>query len=181
MRLRAYARHRKAEGLIGGTLGAVQQAITSGRLEKSVGRDANGKPLILDAGLADREWFANTRADRVPIAVAARAKEIPKEATSAAAVAGRLAELIETDLLERNRQVLDLMPYAVEGAVAALAEVGRAGELAQALHLDDEDAGVMLAAELLSIADGERDGEREGDRQAIARDVGREAVAEGLR
>ena len=54
--LRAYARHRDVQ------LRAVQKAIEAGRLVRSVGRDAKGRPKILDVVLADREWDANTDA-----------------------------------------------------------------------------------------------------------------------
>lgn len=58
--LRAYAAHRKAAGLSGGSLRAVQVAIAAGR----VTADADGK--IADAAQADAQWAATTRADRVP-------------------------------------------------------------------------------------------------------------------
>lgn len=61
MSLRAYARHRSGAGLAGGTLHAVQVAISSGRVSLSV-RD--GK--ICDVDLADREWREHTQ-DTAPL------------------------------------------------------------------------------------------------------------------
>lgn len=60
---RAYAAHRKANGLAGGTPSAVRAAIAAGRLARSVGKDGQ----ILDAARADAEWAATTHADRVPL------------------------------------------------------------------------------------------------------------------
>lgn len=62
--LRKYAAHRKAAGLPGGTLRAVQEAIANGRLSKSLSDD---RKKIADAGLADEEWAASTKADYVPL------------------------------------------------------------------------------------------------------------------
>ncbi len=61
--LRAYARHRRAAGLPGGTAQAVRKAIESGRLFGSL--TPNGK--IIDTNLADREWKANTRDYYLPL------------------------------------------------------------------------------------------------------------------
>lgn len=52
---------------------AVSLAIKSGRLSKSVARDANGQPKISDPDLADREWAANTDYTDAPYAVVQRA------------------------------------------------------------------------------------------------------------
>ncbi len=61
--IREYARHRKAAGLPGGTSRAVEVAIKSGRLAKSLTKD--GK--IRSAKAADLEWAAATHADMVPL------------------------------------------------------------------------------------------------------------------
>lgn len=61
--LRAYARHRAAAGLPGGTEGAVRLAIKSGRLAKAV--NVAGK--IKSAMAADAEWLASTKAEMVPL------------------------------------------------------------------------------------------------------------------
>lgn len=52
--LRKYARER------GISHTAVEVAIRSGRLSKSIAHDAKGRPKIADADLADKEWAANT-------------------------------------------------------------------------------------------------------------------------
>ena len=55
-----------ARGL-GVTHGAVSKAAQTGRLSKSIGRDANGRPFIVDAALAAREWAAGaTKAPAQP-------------------------------------------------------------------------------------------------------------------
>ena len=56
MTLTDYARRR------GCSTAAVSKAVATGRLTSSVGRDAQGRPTILDPDAADREWDANTRA-----------------------------------------------------------------------------------------------------------------------
>lgn len=61
--IREYARHRAAGGLPGATHRAVQVAIKSGRLAKSVTK--TGK--IRSAKAADAEWAAATKADYVPV------------------------------------------------------------------------------------------------------------------
>ena len=58
--IRAYARHRKARGLPGGSHTAVQKAIQCGRLDRSV--EHEGSRYYIDADLADREWVDNTDA-----------------------------------------------------------------------------------------------------------------------
>lgn len=51
--LTAYARHRKAKGLIGGTKSAVHKAIKTGRIPV----DENG---LIDPAAADKAWALNT-------------------------------------------------------------------------------------------------------------------------
>lgn len=64
--LRAYAKRRRC------TLHAVQVAIRSGRLARSVAM-VDGRPQIADADAADREWAANTdQTRRVPAAAPRR-------------------------------------------------------------------------------------------------------------
>jgi phage terminase Nu1 subunit (DNA packaging protein) len=84
--LRAYARHRKAAGLTGGTLRAVQEAIAEGRLSKSV---VDGK--IADVELADQEWSASTKADYVPLTGPA-ATQATATATAASPQVNALAD-----------------------------------------------------------------------------------------
>jgi len=62
--LRAYARHRQARSLPGGTLRAVQVAIRDGRLASSLTKD---RTKIRSAKAADAEWAAATKGDHVPL------------------------------------------------------------------------------------------------------------------
>lgn len=62
--LRAYARHRQEAGLAGGTLRAVQVAIATGRLSRSLTPD---KKRIASAVAADAEWERTTNSNRVPL------------------------------------------------------------------------------------------------------------------
>jgi phage terminase Nu1 subunit (DNA packaging protein) len=112
--IREYARHRKAQGLAGGTHKAVQAAIESGRLSKSLTPD---RKRIRAAELADREWAATTHVDRVPLTGPTAAGAMPPEleesrARREAAEAG----LSELELAEKRRA---LVPRnVVEMAVA---------------------------------------------------------------
>src|SRR5262245_5136727 len=58
MSLRGYADYRKAHGLPGGSLRAVQEAIARGRIEAPGGR--------IDPTIADLSWTANTDSTRRP-------------------------------------------------------------------------------------------------------------------
>lgn len=62
MGLREYARHRAQNGLIGGTLAAVQKAITSGRINVQI----VGKSKRIDPVEADVAWGANTAPKEEP-------------------------------------------------------------------------------------------------------------------
>jgi phage terminase Nu1 subunit (DNA packaging protein) len=87
--LREYARRRKAAGLTGGSLRAVQEAIANGRLDKSLTRD---RKKIRDTKLANKEWAAATKADYVPITGPAAAPAIATEAVKASPASNSLAE-----------------------------------------------------------------------------------------
>jgi phage terminase Nu1 subunit (DNA packaging protein) len=63
--LRAYAAHRKGLGLPGGSLQAVQRAISGARLVDSV-TVVDGVKKIADPEAADREWAANTDLSKAP-------------------------------------------------------------------------------------------------------------------
>lgn len=65
MGIREYARHRKAAGLPGGALNAVQVAIRNGRIPASA-LTKDGKK-IRSAKAADAAWLASTKADMVPL------------------------------------------------------------------------------------------------------------------
>lgn len=69
MTLTAYAARRKVSKM------AVSKAVSSGRLVASVGRDARGRPQIIDADLADREWTAKTDLSKAPTYVKERAEQ----------------------------------------------------------------------------------------------------------
>ena len=55
----AYGRHRKAQGLTGGTRQGVQKAIDRGALRESLHPADSGR-ILIDPILADREWAENT-------------------------------------------------------------------------------------------------------------------------
>jgi hypothetical protein len=57
--LRAYAAHRKAHKLPGGSLQAVQRAVDAERVYRAV-VVVNGRRMIGNVVLADREWAENT-------------------------------------------------------------------------------------------------------------------------
>lgn len=100
--LRAYARHRKAEGLAGGTLRAVQVAIKSGRLSRCV---VAGK--IASAAAADVEWDSTTHVDRIPITGPTAAGTPPPElAESRARREAAEAALKEIELAEKRGELV---------------------------------------------------------------------------
>lgn len=106
--LRAYARHRKAAGLVGATLRAVQDAIAAGRLAASLTDD---RKKIRDAALADREWELATKADHVPLtgpaAAAATARGAPNPLADARARReAAQASIREMELAERQGELV---------------------------------------------------------------------------
>ncbi|MBN1567924.1 MAG: hypothetical protein JXA73_08745 [Acidobacteria bacterium] len=72
---RAYAKHRRAVGLAGGTLSAVQKAIASGRITKG----SDGK---IDFERADREWEENLNHRKRPIQRFDQAEQVVTDAHS---------------------------------------------------------------------------------------------------
>lgn len=110
MGLREYARHRKSRGLVGTTHGAVQVAISSGRLVKAI---VDGK---IDAAVADVEWSETTLEDRVPITgPTAPASDdddddlpadIPSLKESRARREAAEAALAEIELAEKRRELV---------------------------------------------------------------------------
>lgn len=104
MAVRAYARHRKAAGLAGGTHHAVQVAIESGRLSRSLTPD--GKK-IADVAAADAEWAATTHVDRIPLSGPTAAGESPPElAESRARREAAQAALAEIELAEKRGELV---------------------------------------------------------------------------
>lgn len=109
--LRKYAAHRKASGLPGGTLRAVQEAIANGRLTTSLTEDKQ----IRDAHEADAEWAASTKADYVPLTGPSSPIATSSPATSsgnglAEARARREAAQAELRELELAKQRGELLP-----------------------------------------------------------------------
>lgn len=103
--LAAYARHRQAAGLPGGTRHAVDLAIQAGRLRRSVATSASGKAKISDVALADAEWAATTHADRRPLtgpagssASPARGDDVPDLGEARARRETALADMAEIEL-----------------------------------------------------------------------------------
>ncbi len=117
---RAYAKHR------GCRLSAVQRAIKDGRLSKSLGRNGDGPWQIIDAALADAEWAATTKDNRVPLAVQLEREHprvphapapfplgdgedgepIPDRAVSAARREAAEAALAEIELAEKRTELV---------------------------------------------------------------------------
>jgi len=115
--LREYARSRRARGLAGGSLRAVQEAIESGRLAGAITPDGR----IVSIELADAAWTAATYEDRIPITGPAAAVSTavspptpttpdgpPALALSRARREAALAERAELELAERRGKVIDV-------------------------------------------------------------------------
>jgi hypothetical protein len=108
--LRAYARHRKAAGLTGGTHRAVQVAIAEGRLLRSLTAD---RRQIRSAALADAEWAATTNEDRIPITgptsdagrETAKASDLQKHRARREAA---LADLAELEVAEKRNDLVSV-------------------------------------------------------------------------
>jgi hypothetical protein len=101
--LRAYARHRKELELAGGTLYAVQTAIKSGRLKKSLTPDGR----IADAKAADVEWGATTHVDRIPLSGPTSVGVQPPDlGESRARREAAEASLAEIELAEKRRELV---------------------------------------------------------------------------
>ena len=105
--LRAYAKHRAAAGLTGATAEAVSKAISAGRLSKSIVR-VKGAPKVRDADLADAEWAANTRAERVPLTgpTAPGGEEPIDFGEARARLEAAKAQLAELELAEKRAELV---------------------------------------------------------------------------
>lgn len=99
---RAYARHRKESGLPGGSHHAVQEAIATGRLARSVTADGR----IADAGLADKEWAAGTNEKHRPLSGPTASDDVPSLAEARARKEAALAKMAEMDLAERQGELV---------------------------------------------------------------------------
>jgi phage terminase Nu1 subunit (DNA packaging protein) len=101
--LRAYSRHREAAGLAGGTLRAIQVAIKSGRLSKSITKNKQ----IVSAEAADAEWLSSTHVDRIPLTGPTAAGTTPPDlAESRARREAAEAALAEIELAEKRRELV---------------------------------------------------------------------------
>jgi hypothetical protein len=97
--LREYARHRRC------ALNAVQTAIKSGRLSKSLTKDGR----IRSIKLADAEWAATTQEDRIPISGPAAVARPAKPASLQEARARRemaLARIAEIELEDLEGELI---------------------------------------------------------------------------
>jgi hypothetical protein len=177
--LRAYGRHRGALGLPGRTYRAVAKAVASGRLVRSVGRDEQGRPLILDADLADREWASATdpgRRRRVDLIDPRPAARMAPSAPTFTDVERRFAARV-ADVGAALVVGFVAVPEIVLGALEALRE--RAGREPTPAELeavllggDDGTWGYAMLGAVLAATDGVSD----SDRLAMARADGRDAV-----
>jgi hypothetical protein len=97
MNLKAYAAHRKAQGLRGTSHVAVLRAINSGRLHSPAVHQVDGR-WVIDAAMADGQWANNTTQNGPPetrgevapapaAAVAPAPRSAPSPAVTAAAAA----------------------------------------------------------------------------------------------
>lgn len=103
MGIREYARHRKGLLLAGGTHHAVQVAIDSGRLSKSLSPD---RKRIADPEAADIEWAASTL-DRVPhTGPTSSGANPPDLAESRARREAASAALVEIELAEKRGELV---------------------------------------------------------------------------
>jgi len=134
--LREYARHRKASGLAGGTLTAVQGAIKSGRLSRSLTPD---RKQIANVAAADAEWSATTHADRRPLTGPTAATPAPKPTADSSAARTGPADTPIAAAGAIGAPPPDLMESRArrEAAEAALAEIELAKERAELIQAKD--------------------------------------------
>jgi hypothetical protein len=125
--LRAFARR------LGHDESAVRKAVRSGRLAKSVGRDARGKPVIVDVALATKEWAEN--------------------ASKVTNGNGSLAEAQRLVALERQR-ALEIRNQQALGKLIPAAQAARdAFEAARVIRDNVLAVPARLAAELAAEPD----------------------------
>jgi hypothetical protein len=140
--LRGYAKHR------GVTLGAVQRAIESGRLVKSLTK-VNGATKIADPAAADGEWAANTDPARTARPAAGGpqgAPGAPDPAALAAALAPRPDDPV--DVTEARVRLLTAQAELAEHELAL-----KRGEVVPAAEVEGAWAGIVTAsrARLLGV------------------------------
>lgn len=170
MNVRQFAKH------VGVSHPAVLKAIDRGRLTRSVSRDARGR-VDIDPAEGAVEW-AESRSRMPPAGRGTREPVAAPPVDVRLEVTRRLAAIVEADLAEVQRYVLELVPHAVEGAFEALRSTGvepTTAALAEALRIDppDEDAALDVSIALQAIVE---DGSCGGPAAACARQAGRAAV-----
>lgn len=124
--LRAFARSRSV------SLTAVQKAIRSGRLARSIGRDARG-PYVLDLALAAREWQAGATKPANGGGRGPKASSSSAPASAAPAPGGSDGAPAGGSLVEAQLRLADERRAALE-----LANRRRRGELLDAGEVERE-------------------------------------------
>lgn len=133
--LRAFARRKRVDEK------AVRKAVTSGRLSRSIGKDAKGRPFVADVKLADEEWKQN--AGQVP----QTAKVIPHDT---------LVEAQRAATLERGRK-LRLDNDLRSGQLIEVAKVKREWfDAARTIRKAIQNIPARLSAELAAESDAGR-------------------------
>ena len=165
MNISQFARH------IGKSHPAVLKAIKSGRLVRSVRRDAQGRVVDIDPVEGAREWK-----NRAKLPPPARDPARGPSAAEAADVARRLSAVVEADFDETKRLALNLVPRVIEGARevlrAAKEREPTAAELVDVFALDaGEDAAPFVSGCLSGACEEGTDLAVE-----IAREAGRDAA-----
>ena len=115
--IRAYAEHRRAKGLQGGSAWSVQKALKAGRIS----RGEDGK---IDPKQADAEWELNTNASKRPISdceATARDCDAPPIGKSRAIREDYLARLAQLDYEQRAGSLISAEKARADGF-----ELGRA-------------------------------------------------------
>ncbi len=153
MTLTEYAKRRGCSKV------AVSKAISGGRLTASVGRDEHGRPLIVDADLADREWEERTRprgdaappAPRVP-APSRAAEPVPAHARDQVERASRAAPAplpAGVPLYNVSQAVRAAASARREAAAADIAELELASKRGQLIDAEEARADVLAAFSLV--------------------------------
>ena len=134
--LRKYAAHRKAKGLPGGSLSAIQKAITTERIKLN----AEGK---IDFDAADAEWERNTVRKFVRGPKLASAPVAPQPATS--------AELPFSDLLDGERQPATLVEVSAALKWEEFRKKQREREIEEGRWLNRDDVKRSLGAHIVFV------------------------------
>lgn len=147
MTLADYARHR------GCTAQAVSVAFQRGKLGRAAGHTIDGRPMIVDPDLADREWANRTRprgeSAPTPIARIAPVRAAPV----AAAEPGNPAE--EFHVSRARKEAAEARRAETQAELAELQLAERRGELVEAEEMELEWLRLVTAAKtrLLGVPD----------------------------